>query len=457
MDSQGRLDFESVGGEAVSPSPSRRAHVRDSRVFRRGEEPVLDPARAGDLLPEGHPARAIRLALEKVDLAFLRESYPSQGGVPYEPGDVLGILCLGYFLGISGSGTLAEHVRYDVRFMHVARGRTPDARTLRRVRSRLAPHLDELFARVVQVCQEEGLVGKRRVAVDGTKIASSASQLRRWTTSSERKDLEELGLEDLSSDPEAKVMKGSGGFLLGYNAQAAVDCESGIVVAVDVTDSSADAPSMEPMAKRAVENLGSSGFEWVADAGYDSNAGVKACQKLGLSPTVAQQGHACAFWSVVDEGESIVCPMGRAAEFVRESTQRGEPVKVFAVVGCPKCMFFGSCCASDSGRSLKVPLDGDPAERVLAYRHLRSPDGRSAMKERMATVEPAFADVKGTKGLKRFRMKGLRGARTEWSLIHMARNLAKLGKRLQRTLLCLLMAIKAPRNARFGHLRFTAA
>lgn len=409
-------------------------------MFRRGEEPVLDPARAGDLLPEDHPARWIRRALERIDLRFVRESYVSWGGVPYEPGDMLGILCLAYFLGISGSGAIAEHCRYDVRFLHVARGRTPDARSIRRFRARMAPHLEELFSRVVKACREEGLVGGRRVAQDGTKIASSASQLKRWFTASERADLEALGLEDPCSDPEAQVMKGSQGFLLGYNAQAAVDCDGGVVVAVDVTDSSADSHSLKPVASEAVRNLGEAGFEWVADAGYDSYENLRACEELGLDATVAQRGDSASFWTVVDEAGTIVCPMGKPAEFVRDTVRRGVELRVSGVKGCSRCMFFGSCCASDSGRTMKVPADCDPVARVLGARHLRSPDGREAMRERMATVEPAFADVKGTKGLKRFRMRGLKGARAEWRLIHMARNLAKLGRAL-RTLFSRLLRL----------------
>jgi transposase len=379
--------------------------------------------------------------LERIDLSFVRESYPLQGGVPYEPLDVLGILCLAYFLGITGSGTIAEHCRYDVRFLHVARGRTPDARTLRRFRARLAPHLEEIFRRVVQACKEEGLVGGRRVAVDGTKIASSASQSKRWLSASEREDLEGLGLETQSSDPEARVMKGASGYLLGYNAQAAVDVDSGVVVAVEATDSSADSGSLASMAAQAVRNLGGSDFEVVADAGYDSYEGLRACQALGLTATVAQQGNEGAFWSVVDEAGTIVCPMGRPAEFVRLSSQRGLPVRVLAVTGCPECVFYGACCKSPSGRSLKVPEGCDPAERILAHRHLRSPDGREAMKERMASVEPAFADAKATRGFRRLRMRGKAGARVEWTLVHLARNLKKLGKALGPFLFALLAAL----------------
>lgn len=57
------------------------------------------------------------------------------------------------------------------------------------------------------------------------------------------------------------------------------------------------------------------------------------------------------------------------------------------------------------------------------------------MRERMATVETAFADVKWNKGFRRFKLKGLEGARVEWTLIHIERNLARLGKALWKSLL----------------------
>ena len=391
---------------------------------------MLVPTDVRSLLEEGEPAVWIKEGLSRVDLSSVRGLFGVFGGVPYDPRPMLGILLLAYMEGDTGSRTIERHCRRDIAYMYVGDGLRPDDRTIRRFRRKLEPVLEGVFSQVVLACKEAGLLPLRRLAVDGTKLASSASQLGKWLTKAQQEDVREMGLEpEGCSDPEARRLGTSGKFVLGYNAQAAVDCDSGVVVAVGLDNVSSDGHWLAPILERAVENAGAAPEEVVADAGYDTNEGAGACAALGAEAFIAAQSAAGAFWSVTPEGE-ILCPMGERAEPSGVQSSHGKAVQVLKVRTCRSCMFYTECCGVSGARGLGVPVGCDPAERLRTAYRARSPEGKAAMRERLSSIEGVFGDVKWNKGLGRLRLMGLSGARLEWTLIHLARNLARLGKGL---------------------------
>ena len=60
------------------------------------------------------------------------------------------------------------------------------------------------------------------------------------------------------TDPDSRIMRNSDkGFIQGYNAQAAVDAETHIIVAADLTSQAADSPHLETMVEQVLANTGS--------------------------------------------------------------------------------------------------------------------------------------------------------------------------------------------------------
>jgi transposase len=417
------LDLEECG--EFQAGDLRKPHVRRQVLFRAASEPELYPMDFSSMLSDDCPSKRIRSALKQVDLSELRAQYKDRGGVGYPPECFVGVMLLAYWLGIRSSSRIEELCLYDIRFMYVGNGIKPDERTIRRFRRRLDSCADNLFDSVLSACMKEGLVSKRLVALDGTKIASAASQLKRWFTEEEVAEISQMGLEvPESSDPDARVMKNHSGYLTG--CQAAVDCDSGIVVAIGVTQCSAD--RLAPMVKEIVENLGEVPEKVVADTGYDSTEGLEA--EMEVDAIVAVQGQSPHFWTVTPDDE-VLCPMGQPATFVGETTDRGKPIQVLRVHGCPSCPLYGECCNTRCGRTLKLPVGCNPATRILAAYRARGPEGKLAMIERMASIEPVFADIKWNKKMTRFLLRGLPGAETEWTLMHLVRNLMILARALE--------------------------
>jgi transposase len=426
----------------------RKPHVRRQVVFRTASEPELYPMDFSSMLSADCPAKFIRSVLSQLDLSEFRSSYKDFGGVSYPADSFLGVMLLAYFLGIRSSARIEEHCCFDIRFMYVGNGIKPDERTIRRFRRRLDTYADNLFKSVLSACIEEGLLTKRLVAVDGTKLASAASQLKRWFTEEEEEEINALGLSvPESSDPDSRILKSHSGYVRGYNCQAAVDCDSGIVVAIDVTQCSNDRPSLTPMVKKIIENLGEIPEKVVADTGYDSTEGLQTCADLEVDAIVAIEGQSPYFWTVTPDDE-ILCPMGEPATFVGETTDRGKPVQVLRVHGCRSCMFYGTCCSTRCGRTIKLPVGCNPSHRILAAYRARGPEGKMAMVERMATIEPVFADIKWNKKMTRFLLRGMKGVATEWTLMHTVRNLMILARAIE-AIFVIIFARRRRNNPKF--------
>src|SRR5262249_46002003 len=70
------------------------------------------------------------------------------------------------------------------------------------------------------------------------------------------------------TDPESRMLRSKGGFIQGYNCQAAVDADHQIIVAEHVTPNGADVHELKPLLKGIKQNLKQQAREISSDAGY---------------------------------------------------------------------------------------------------------------------------------------------------------------------------------------------
>jgi transposase len=179
------------------------------------------------------------------------------------------------------------------------------------------------------------------------------------------------------TDPGSRIMKDSTtkGFIQGYNAQAAVDAVSQVIVAAEVTIQSNDKQQLEPMLAEIEKNCNAVPKELSADAGYYSEDNVAYAQAKGIHPLI---------------------PPGN-----RQHTD-AKP-------------------ASPCGR---IPKHLSVKERM--ERLLRTKKGKKAYAKRKETVEPVFGQIKGARGLRQFLLRGLDNVKGEWQLICLTHNLLKM-------------------------------
>lgn len=80
-----------------------------------------------------------------------------------------------------------------------------------------------------------------------------------------------------STDAEATVMKmGDGGFRPAYNTQFATDCDSQVIIGVDVVSIGSDMGQLAPMVEQVQKRCGCTPGEWLVDGGYAKHEQIDA-------------------------------------------------------------------------------------------------------------------------------------------------------------------------------------
>ena len=133
-----------------------------------------------EVLGDDHPVWTVIEVVEGLDLSAVYARYvadPSVGGRPaFDPAMLLALLVFGYCEGKRSSRSLEEACRRDWAYRAICGGETPDHATIARFRQGLDDVLDSLFAQVLAVCAEAGLVEVGLVALDGTRMPGAASK-----------------------------------------------------------------------------------------------------------------------------------------------------------------------------------------------------------------------------------------------------------------------------------------
>ena len=155
--------------------------------------------------------------------------------------------------------------------------------------------------------------------------------------------------------PESQIGKSADGWMQGYNAQAAVDGDHQVIVAIGVSNQASDAVHLLPMLERIEANAVQSPAALIADAGYCSTANLKACEGRQLNAYISTSR--------------------------KQNGQRPRPSRG------------------------KAPRGLDARARM--DRRLRFNAGQAIYALRKTTVEPVFGQIKGARGLDRFRLRGL--------------------------------------------------
>lgn len=127
---------------------------------------------------EDHLAYCIRDVVEQLDLTSFDAGYSADGrGAPgYPPRMMIGVLLYAHVNGIYSSRKIARLCVDDLGGRYLAAGYQPDHRTINDFRLRHGKALKGFFVQSLCLCQEAGMVSLGHVALDGSKLAASASK-----------------------------------------------------------------------------------------------------------------------------------------------------------------------------------------------------------------------------------------------------------------------------------------
>ena len=171
--------------------------------YHPGQQNLL-PSSLQDWLPEGHLAYYISDTIDSLDLSAFHARYVKGGprNQPFHPAMMVKVLVYGYATGVFSSRKLARKLYEDVAFRVLAAQNYPAHRTICDFRALHLQEFSALFAQVVKLARECGLVKLGTIAVDGTKVKANAS--RHKAMSYERMQKSEA---ELKSEIEALLAK----------------------------------------------------------------------------------------------------------------------------------------------------------------------------------------------------------------------------------------------------------
>jgi Trp operon repressor len=254
----------------------------------------------------------------------------------------------------------------------------------------------------------------------------------------------------------------------GYNAQAAATANQ-VVLAAEVTATTNDQTQFLPMATAASENLAQAGHVggigvFLADAGYWSAA--NATTNVGADVLIATRTSAwrtsdkpdddkLAVLAKVNRGElsqrQAGAILGVSYTWVRDMTKRyfgrdgqrltpnrqPEPEQWIPIIEQLARGEISQRAACDelavSPTRIKTMLAhvrGEAVDPAIARRamdaRLAEPTNAARYRQRQASIEPVFGNIKANLGYRQFRLRSLPAVNSEWRLICTVHNLLKL-------------------------------
>jgi len=187
------------------------------------------------------------------------------------------------------------------------------------------------------------------------------------------------------TDPDSRIAMTKGGFEQVYNAQAAVEIQSRLIVAPPLTNDPGDKEQLTKTLDGVVAEAGPVGGALV-DSGYFSEKEIRQAEGSapGSQPT----------------GVRVLCAIKREAHgrTIAQLEKRDDP---------------------------PAPKEEAPFSEHMAHR-VATQEGRLLYKQRQQTVEPVFGIIKEAMGFRRFSLRGLVKVRLEWTLVALAYNVKRL-------------------------------
>lgn len=149
-----------------------------ARRFRMFDyEQSLDQTiRIRDVLPPDHLARFIVRVISWLDVSAIYAKYGDEGGEAYAPELLLGLLFYGYATGVFSSRKIEKATYESIPFRFLAGGWHPDHDTIANFRKTFLPEITDLFAQVLVVAHELGVLKLGNISVDGSKVHADASK-----------------------------------------------------------------------------------------------------------------------------------------------------------------------------------------------------------------------------------------------------------------------------------------
>jgi transposase len=445
------------------------------------QQSTLFPERVDDYVGEDSVVRVVDVFIDRLDISGLgfKTEHADTGRPGYHPRTMLKIYVYGYLNQVHSSRRLEREAKRNVELMWLTGRLSPDFKTIADFRRHNGEAIRLVCREFVMLCRKLDLLSDT-VAVDGSKFKAVNNRDKNFTKAKMKRRiaeveasieryLEQLDEADTSAptedqhrikdriaalteemdrlkklevrmlespdeqisltDPDCRSMKSRGAGIVGYNVQTAVDVETHLIVAHEVTNVGIDRRQLGPMAIKAQEILASDNtITVIADQGYYRGEELLVCEEAGITAYVAKADTSGKRdkgeftrkqFRYIPEDDEYECPAGERAIYRFTRTEAGKQIRRYWSSACSSCSIKSKCTPSDYRRISRWEHE-DVVERAEA----RLTSYPEAMRVRRATVEHPFGTLKQWMG-SGFLTKRKHNVSTEMSLHVLAYNMKR--------------------------------
>ena len=301
---------------------------------------------ARQLLPGTFEHALHHLLSGPIDLSHFDARFRNDdtGAPAYPPATLLQIVLFAYARGVVSSRAIARQCEEHVTFIALCGDQAPHFTTIARFIRTLGADIAPVFAAVLAICDQQGLIGREMFAIDGVKLPSNASKrtsgtraeferqaakleaaatqmLARHRANDERPPEPDLDVKDMQrrtrlerdagqlrawlaahpndwrgvkgairksnrTDNESAKMATSKGVIQGYTGVAVVDAKTQIIVAAAAHGTGSEHELLVPTVQ-ATDSVRAETTLITADAGYQSEANLRALASQRIDALIA--------------------------------------------------------------------------------------------------------------------------------------------------------------------------
>ena len=466
-----------------------------ARDFRRPErrQAFLLPPDMQDWLPQDDIVHLVLDAVSLMDLSKYEEEH-RVGGVgqaPFAPSMLLSLLIYAYSHGVKSSRAIERLCRRDAGYRYIVGEHVPDHTVIARFRRRHIDRLQAVFATVLRMCRDAGLIRFGLVVLDGTKVKANASldanrsaatideQVTRMLAEAQSVDQREdrqFGPQGREGLPRALSRRED---RLARLRACKAKLEREVEAAAARQQAKIDARAVEEQGsgkrrrgRKPKPAAGSVDPERVANPtdpdsrimktrrgwvqGYNVQAVVTPQQIILASEVTTEANDVQQLQPMLTQAQAMVeLVLGEDAALGAAAADAGYWSEENAASETEECELF---IATRQDRKQRAELRdaASPRGRMpkglsargRMQRKLRTKRGRAIYAQRGASVEPVFGQMKERQGAGQFSMRGLGACKGEWQLHAAVHNLRKLHRAsVQRREAGRQMAGRQPKNA----------
>jgi transposase len=429
-----------------------------------------------DVLPPDHLARFIVRVISMLDVSAIYAKYADDGGEAYAPELLLGLLFYGYATGVFSSRKIEKATYESIPFRFLAGGWHPDHDTLANFRKTFLPEIAELFAQVLVIAHELGVLKLGSISLDGSKVHADASKSHAVSygrllqlEQSLRAEVEELlalgekadehpegtrlpeglqvefeialrqeqllNLEKAKAVLEARAQERYEAEKAEYEARMREREEKAKQTGRKPRGKDPKPPTAGPRAEdqynftdpdsRIMKNSTNKGF----DQHYNVQVAVEQECRLIVANTLSN--HTNDTEEAIPTVEAIPAALGKPqAAALDNGYWSPSNVEALAMQGMEPYVATGRDSHHRSWQERFAQEPEPPPEEAslivkMAYK-LKTEIGKQIYGLRKSTVEPVIGIIKETLGFRQFSLRGLVAVAGEWCLVCLAYNLKRL-------------------------------